>query len=96
MHMNDAPTYPPRRAPGPQTVFITACEALTWIAWGEARTVERINEDGFASVKRWGTSELSLVLEALEARAAPQPFCAIKPRHAIEQQINNLLYTATP
>ena len=91
--MNDAPIYPPRRAPGrPQTAFITACEALTWIAWGEARTVESINENAFASVRRWGTSELGLVLDAIEARAASEPFCAIKSRYALEQQMKNFPY----
>ena len=71
-------SYRPRRGPEPETAFISACEALTWIALGTAKTIDELNRDGFHAVRRWGSSELELVLEALEARAAPEPFYAVK------------------
>lgn len=73
--MTDNLGYSPRTGAPPQSAFVTACEALTWIVWGEARTVDRIQEDGFAAVLRWGTSELGLLHEALIGRTSPQPYC---------------------
>jgi hypothetical protein len=50
---------------------------LTWIALGEPWTKERLDETGFESLQQWLTSNLDAVLEALDARAAREPFCAV-------------------
>jgi hypothetical protein len=50
--------------------MMTACEALTWIAFGEAMSKERLGEDFTKQVPIWGTSELDDLLQALDARAA--------------------------
>lgn len=81
--MTGSVTYPPRTTLASQAVFISACEALTWIGWGEARTVDRIQQDGFAAVRRWGTSNLGLMLAALTARAAPEPYCMVLDRELV-------------
>ena len=76
--MSDAVSFPPRRGPVPKTAFITACETVTWIAWGQAKTLGDIQDQGWDAVVRWGTSALGQVLEALEARSAPEPYCTIR------------------
>ena len=49
-----AGVYPPRRGPVPQKTLISACEALTWIAWGEPKTLEEINRDAVEKFRRRG------------------------------------------
>jgi hypothetical protein len=81
-------SYSPRRGPAPQAAFISACEALTWIAWGEAKTNDDIMGDSIAVVMRWGTAELSNLLEALEARAAPSPYHLVVPQFSLDPRIS--------
>jgi hypothetical protein len=56
--------------------FLSAWEALSWIAFKEIRST--IPADDFkALVVRWGDDSPPRVLEALKARAAPQPYCVL-------------------
>lgn len=68
----------PRRTGGvPQTAFITACEALTWIGLGKSQTKEQLNDADLRFIRLWGHSDVEPVLRALEGRSAPAPFCVL-------------------
>jgi hypothetical protein len=53
-------------------------EILSWIAFKEVRPRGDF-DDAADFTLRWGHSNAGPVLEALEARAAPAPFCVVQP-----------------
>ncbi len=61
----------------PHSAIMSVWEVLSWIAFNEIRP-----RDGFGDAadftRRWGHSNAGPVLEALEARAAPTPFCVVQ------------------
>jgi hypothetical protein len=62
------------RGPTPRSDLMTACEVLTWIAFGDALTQHQLGADGALMLRKWGTDQLDDLAAALEARAAEQPF----------------------
>jgi hypothetical protein len=52
-------------------------EVLSWIEFKEIRSRSDLDDRDF--VLRWGHSNAGPALEALEARAAPSPFCIVHP-----------------
>jgi hypothetical protein len=68
-------TLPTRRGPEPSNEIMTACEVLTWIAFGEAGTVLPADRIG---LETWGTTELAAVAMALGARTASAPYCPLE------------------
>ena len=71
---------PLRLPPGPQTATRTACEVLTWRALGRLRTKPDLDAEAESSRDRWTDGNREYVQRALEARARPEPFCAVE-RH---------------
>ena len=65
---------PHHRAPSPTSDLMTACEVLTWIAFGKPLTQYCLGADGAAMLRTWGTDQLGDLRIALEARAAEQPY----------------------
>jgi hypothetical protein len=57
--------------------IMTACQVLTWWAFGEPQIKERFAVGQVEILDRWGTTRLGVVLEALIARVAPAPFCPL-------------------
>ena len=66
--------FPHHRAPSPTSDLMTACEVLTWIAFGKPLTQYCLGADGAAMLRTWGTDQLGDLRIALEARAAEQPY----------------------
>jgi hypothetical protein len=68
-------SLPKTRSPAPTASLMTACEVLTWIAFGQALTRERIG--GGELIGWWGTAQLGDLAVALEARAGAAPWCPL-------------------
>jgi hypothetical protein len=67
------------RWPAPIGALMTACEVLTWIAFGSPLPKERLGEgDNF---ERWHTEQLDDLLVALDARASFEPFAPLEPAY---------------
>jgi hypothetical protein len=65
---------PPSRTPSPTAGLMTACEVLTWIAFGEALTRPRLGADEILRLDTWGTTQLDDLVVALGARAEEHPY----------------------
>jgi hypothetical protein len=65
---------PHHRAPAPNSDLLTACEVLTWIAFGKPLTQYCLGANGALMLGTWGTDQLGDLRIALEARAAEQPY----------------------
>jgi hypothetical protein len=73
--MNDTNAARPNQANSPSSALLSVSDALSWIAFGEIRS----DLDVLGLIERWGHSNAGPVLEALEARVAPAPFCLVQP-----------------
>ena len=74
-------SYPPRLLAEPMPAWISACEALTWIAWGKPVAFAFVYEDAEA-LDKWGTSDRDEVLALLEQRVGTEP------THGVEMDLN--------
>jgi hypothetical protein len=86
--MSEAVSYPPRRGVLRQAAYVSACEALTWIAFGEAMINADIKRAGAQTLERWGSYEPSYLLAALEAartRSGP-----VVPRSGYDEALGDV------
>jgi hypothetical protein len=62
----------------PRSAIMSVWEVLSWIAFNKIRPRGDFG-DAADFTLRWGHSNAGPVLEALEGRAAPAPFCVVQP-----------------